>query len=45
MIGDGQMAAATTGLSETSPDGPIFISYNSFAVKRLENVGSFHKML
>jgi hypothetical protein len=27
IIGDGQMAAATTGLSETSPDGLIFICY------------------
>jgi hypothetical protein len=27
MIGDGQTAAATTELSETSPDGPIFIYY------------------
>jgi hypothetical protein len=27
MIGDGQMAAATTWVSETSPDGLIFISY------------------
>jgi hypothetical protein len=27
MIGDGQMVAATTWLSETSPDSLIFISY------------------
>jgi hypothetical protein len=27
MIVDGQMAAATTGLSETSPGGSIFICY------------------
>jgi len=27
MVGDGQTAAATTGLSETSPDGLIFICY------------------
>jgi hypothetical protein len=27
MVGDGQMAAATFGLRETSPDGQIFICY------------------
>jgi hypothetical protein len=27
MVGDGQMAVATTGLSETNPDGLIFVCY------------------
>ena len=36
MIGNGQMAAATTGLSETSPDDLIFISYFHFFQKAWE---------